>query len=138
MRPVTAAQLAFYRFSSLGVPPPDGPSTPSPPAKPPGPSLLRAASASLPLHAWLSFKLLPPSLPTTAHGSLYLPRSFLPLECELPATQGASITTLCPKPLFDKYFTNSDWRLLHVMARGLQNRSPPGWCSQKSGKKDKG
>lgn len=48
MRPVTTAQLAFYRFSSLGVPPPDGPSTPSPPAKPPGPSLLRAASASLP------------------------------------------------------------------------------------------
>ena len=132
---MTAAQLAFCCSSSLRVPPPDGPSTPSPPAKPPASSLLRAASACLPLHDRLSFKLLPPFLPTRLAG---LPWSFLPLECELPTTQGASITMLCPKPLFDKYFTNTDWHPLRVLARGLQNRSPPRWCSQKSGKKDKG
>lgn len=138
MRPVADAQLAFCRTSSLAGPLPDSPSTPSPPAKPPARSLPRAASASasLPLHDQLSFKLLPPFLPTTAHGSLYLPQSFRPLECELPTSQGTSITKLCPKPLLDKYFINTDWHPPSIMVRGLQGRSPCRWCSQKSGKKD--
>lgn len=88
MRPVTAAAY----LASIASPPSVCPHLTAPPPRPrqaetPGPSLPGSSLCLLFPSAWLSFKLLPPSLPTTAHGSLYLPRSFLPLECELPATQ---------------------------------------------------
>lgn len=134
---MAAAQLAFCRASSLAGPPPDGPSAPSPPARPParsaeGSLCLCVSSPSRPAFFQAA------TSPSSHHGTrLSVPaQSFRPLECELPTAQGASNTKLCPKPLLDKYFINTDWHPPSVMARGLQGRSPPRWCSQKSGKKD--